>query len=60
MEKLSNEGLTSEYKLQQEKIKFKNFLEKEFVTSKNYKSDLNGLKVHGQDLNQVLKRQTGC
>ncbi len=38
--KLSNEGLTSEYKLQQEKIKFKNFLEKEFVTSKNYKSDL--------------------
>jgi 2-oxoglutarate dehydrogenase E1 component len=38
--KLSQEGLTSETELQTEKIKFKNFLEKEFISSKNYKSDL--------------------
>ena len=38
--KLSNEGLTSNEKLQIEKNKFKNYLEKEFETSKNYKSEL--------------------
>ena len=38
--KLSTEGLTSESNLQNEKIKFKNYLEKEFISSKNYKSDL--------------------
>jgi len=38
--KLSEEGLTSETDLQNEKINFKNFLEKEFETSKNYKSEL--------------------
>ena len=38
--KLGREGLTSETQLQQEKIKFKNFLEQEFNSSKNYKSEL--------------------
>ncbi len=38
--KLSDEGLTSSEKLQEEKKDFKNFLEKEFVSSKNYKSEL--------------------
>jgi len=38
--KLSHEGLTTEDELQKEKIKFKSFLEKEFVSSKNYKSEL--------------------
>ena len=38
--KLSEEGLTTEIELQKEKIKFKSFLEKEFVSSKNYKSEL--------------------
>jgi len=38
--KLSNEGLTSEIDLQNEKKKFKNFLEEEFISSKNYKSEL--------------------
>ena len=38
--KLSNEGLTSDTVLQDEKTKFKNFLEKEFESSKNYKSEL--------------------
>ncbi len=38
--KLSLEGLTSEKKLLDEKVKFKNFLEREFETSKNYKSEL--------------------
>ncbi len=38
--KLSQEGLTSEIKLQQDKVNFKNFLEKEFISSKNYKSEL--------------------
>ncbi len=38
--RLSKEGLTSNEKIQKEKINFKNFLEKEFVTSKNYKSEL--------------------
>ncbi len=38
--KLSEEGLISEVDLQNEKINFKNFLEKEFETSKNYKSEL--------------------
>ncbi len=38
--KLSREGLTSEADLQNEKMIFKNFLEKEFESSKNYKSDL--------------------
>ena len=38
--KLSSEGLSSHEKLQQEKTKFKNYLEKEFETSKNYKSEL--------------------
>ena len=38
--KLSFEGLTSDEKLQKEKIDFKNYLEKEFGISKNYKSEL--------------------
>jgi 2-oxoglutarate dehydrogenase E1 component len=38
--KLSQEGLTSENELQKEKINFKNFLEKELESSKNYKSEL--------------------
>ncbi len=38
--KLSDEGLTSSEKLQAEKNGFKSFLEKEFETSKNYKSEL--------------------
>jgi 2-oxoglutarate dehydrogenase E1 component len=38
--KLSNESLTTNEKLQKEKIEFKKFLEKEFETSKNYKSEL--------------------
>ncbi len=38
--KLSKEGLTSDDNLQKEKIKFKNYLEKEFESSKNYKSEL--------------------
>ena len=38
--KLSQEGLTSETDLQKEKTKFKKFLEKEFESSKNYKSEL--------------------
>ena len=38
--KLSREGLTSEADLQNEKMIFKNFLEKEFESSKNYKSEL--------------------
>ena len=32
--------MSSHEKLQQEKTKFKNYLEKEFETSKNYKSEL--------------------
>ncbi len=38
--KLIEEGLTSNEKLQKDKVGFKNFLEKEFETSKNYKSEL--------------------
>jgi 2-oxoglutarate dehydrogenase E1 component len=38
--KLSQEGLTTEVELQKEKSNFKIFLEKEFVTSKSYKSEL--------------------
>ena len=38
--KLSREGLTSDNELNQNKIDFKNFLEKEFNISKNYKSEL--------------------
>ena len=38
--KLSLEGLTTDNDLQKEKFNFKNFLEKEFASSKNYKSDL--------------------
>jgi|TARA_B110000914_G_scaffold216734_1_gene222040 2-oxoglutarate dehydrogenase E1 component len=38
--KLSQEGLSSESQLKQNKITFKNFLEKEFESSKNYKSEL--------------------
>ena len=38
--KLSQEGLTSEKELQFEKNTFKKYLEKEFETSKNYKSEL--------------------
>ena len=38
--KLSQEGLTTEAELQKEKINFKSFLEKEFESSKNYKSEL--------------------
>ena len=38
--KLSVEGLTSEENLKKDKIQFKNYLEKEFETSKNYKSEL--------------------
>jgi 2-oxoglutarate dehydrogenase E1 component len=38
--RLSEEGLTSDNELNQNKIDFKNFLEKEFNSSKNYKSEL--------------------
>jgi len=38
--KLSQEGLTTETDLQKEKMKFKSYLEKEFESSKNYKSEL--------------------
>ena len=38
--KLSDEGLSSENELNKEKINFKNFLEQEFESSKNYKSEL--------------------
>ena len=38
--KLSNEGLTNIKNLQKDKSDFKNFLEKEFESSKNYKSEL--------------------
>ena len=38
--KLSEQGLTSIDQLQKEKDKFKNFLENEFSSSKNYKSEL--------------------
>ncbi len=38
--KLSEEGLTTDNDLQKEKIKFKNFLEQEYESSKNYKSEL--------------------
>ena len=39
--KLSNEGLTSDVdQLQKDKIKFKNYLENENLSSKNYKSEL--------------------
>ena len=38
--KLSEEGLTSEIDLEKEKTKFKNFLESEYNSSKNYKSEL--------------------
>jgi 2-oxoglutarate dehydrogenase E1 component len=38
--KLSQEGLTTESELQKEKVNFKSFLEKEFESSKSYKSEL--------------------
>ena len=38
--KLSHEGLSSDSELQNERVKFKKFLEKEFESSKNYKSEL--------------------
>ncbi len=38
--KLSKDGLTSETALQKEKVNFKSFLEKEYESSKNYKSEL--------------------
>ncbi len=38
--KLNDEGLISNEKLQMEKLNFKKYLEKEFETSKNYKSEL--------------------
>ena len=38
--KLSQEGLTTETELQKEKTNFKSFLEKEFASSKSYKSEL--------------------
>ena len=69
--KLSIEGLTSLEKLQKDKSDFKNYLEKEFETSKNYKSELKwfdgawsrfkpGLGkdkrgVSGVDKNKILK-----
>ncbi len=38
--KLSQQGLTSDDELQKEKTNFKSFLEKEFIASKSYKSEL--------------------
>ena len=38
--KLSNEGLISVEQLQKDKIKFKDYLENEYLSSKNYKSEL--------------------
>merc|ERR1712185_257268 len=37
---MSDEGLSSESEIEKEKSTFKSFLEKEFETSKNYRSDL--------------------
>ena len=48
--KLSQEGLTSETNLQKRKQTLR-ILEKEFQSSKNYKSELNGMMEFGQDLN---------
>ena len=39
--------------LNNEKANFKKFLEREFESSKNYKSELKWLMVRGQDSNQV-------
>ena len=39
-DKLSKAGLTSESSIEKQKTNFKNFLEKEFKSSKNYKSEL--------------------
>ena len=39
-EKLSKEGLTSPDQLKKDKLQFKNYLEDEFLSSKNYKSEL--------------------
>ena len=41
--KISSEGLLDEHNIQQKKTKFKQFLEKEFISSKNYKSELKWL-----------------
>ena len=38
--KLAKEGLTTEAQLKNDKIEFKNYLENEFLSSKNYKSEL--------------------
>ncbi len=38
--KLSDEGLIDGTKLQKDNVKFKNYLENEFLSSKNYKSEL--------------------
>ena len=38
--KLSEEGLIDNTKLQKDKVQFKNYLESEFLSSKNYKSEL--------------------
>ncbi len=38
--KLSSEGLISDDQLQNDKIKFKDYLENEYIASKNYKSEL--------------------
>ena len=38
--KISSEGLTNEEQINDKKLKFKKFLEKEFDSSKNYKSEL--------------------
>ena len=38
--KLSLQGLTTDKNLKREKVEFRNYLEKEFETSKNYKSEL--------------------
>ena len=37
---LSKEGLINSDQLKKDKIKFKNYLENEFLSSKNYKSEL--------------------
>ena len=51
MEKLSEQNLISNDKLQKEKVQFKNYLEKEFDISKIINQNLSGSMVLGQDLN---------
>ena len=57
--KMVANGLYNIDKIDEFRINFKKFLEKEFLASKNYKSELNGLMEFGQDLNLVLEKIKG-